>query len=215
MIFRIVKLLSCYCGSWISAILRKLDFRMSGEQRGFSLLETLVAVLILSLLLSGSMALVQQALQISSKLKNDTTALYLAQEGLELIKYQRDTNRLSDPDPDKWLENITKVVGQPCHSTKCIPRIDVTGGDFELDPCVGPCQSTGGLSYLRFNTISKIYAHQIGANWVITPYRRLIEIDCTGACVSTNEIRVRVTVDWKTTFGTRSYVVEENLLNWQ
>lgn len=185
------------------------------SQSGFSLLETLVAVSILGLLLTGSAALVQQALKVSSKLKNDTTALYLAQEGLELVRYQRDTNRLSNPLPNAWINGITGSA-QPCHNKPCISQINPSTGALVFLACNPPCQAPGGDSYLRFNTVSKLYAHQTGLNWVITPYRRLIEVECSdGPSCGSDEIRVRVTVNWNTVFGARSYVVEENLFNWQ
>ena len=170
-------------------------------RKGFSLIETLVAVSILSLMLTGAVALMQQTLQISSKLKSDTTAVFLAQEGLELIRWQRDTNRMNG---DSWMEDIHP--GDPCgNANGCIADLDISDGELELDSCGG-----GGCPLLRFDPVTKIYNYTVGGNSV---YRRTIRtFNVPGP---QPEVRVRVTVNWTTKFGARSYVVEENLLDWQ
>ena len=175
------------------------------SQSGFSLLETLVAVSILGLLLTGSAALVQQALKVSSKLKNDTTALYLAQEGLVLVRYQRDTNRLSDPDPDEWMDGI--AGGSNCGSGNgCTADVNPLTGVLTLNNNCG-----GGCPVLKFHAPTKTYNyHPAGVD---TDYRRTIWVNNIPG--PEPEVRVRVMVQWATVFGSRSYTVEENLLNWQ
>ena len=165
-------------------------------------METLVAVLILSLLLSGSAALVHQALRVSSKLKNDTTALYLAQEGLELVRYQRDTNKLSG---NPWLDGIHP--GDPCgQANGCMANVDPETGVLTFSKCGG-----GGCLFLKFHADTKTYNyHPAGID---TIYKRTIVTDNVPG--PEPEVRVRVIVVWDTSFGSRSYTVEENLLDWQ
>lgn len=174
-------------------------------KRGFTLIETLVAILLLSLMLTGASALVQQALQASSKIKNDTTALFLAQEALELVRYQRDTNRLGGVG---WMNGLRPLVGfgPPCGTVNgCIADINPTTGIVAFSEC-----PLGGCVFLMFDPAAKMYNYSGSQT---TPYRRTIRIVDVGGL--NPEVRVQVTVAWTTLFGSRSYVWEENLLDWQ
>jgi type II secretory pathway pseudopilin PulG len=63
--------------------------------RAFTLIETLVAVFILTIGVLGAFALINQTLNIAPQASYQLTASYLAQEGLELVRNIRDNN---------WLE---------------------------------------------------------------------------------------------------------------
>lgn len=62
---------------------------------GFTVIESLVAISILLLAVSGSFAAAQSSLQSSNFVKNRVTAYYLAQEGIEYIRHLRDNNGLA------------------------------------------------------------------------------------------------------------------------
>ncbi|TSC78817.1 MAG: Uncharacterized protein G01um101429_640 [Parcubacteria group bacterium Gr01-1014_29] len=170
-------------------------------KKGFTLIETLVAILLLSLMLTGASALIQQALQASSKIKNDTTAVFLSQEAFELVRYQRDTNKLGG---NPWMDGLQP--GPPCGTANgCIARINSSTGAVTFSACGG-----GGCPFLMFDPTAKIYNYSGSQT---TPYQRTIKIQSVGG--PNPEVRVQVTMAWTTIFGSRSYVWEENLLDWQ
>ena len=63
-------------------------------KKGFSIVEVLVAVSILGVGLALPMTIAFQAIQTSNIARDQVIAFYLAQEGIELVRYVRDTNIL-------------------------------------------------------------------------------------------------------------------------
>ncbi len=88
--------------------------------RGFTLIETFVAVLILIFAVIAPMGLLARAISDGNFAKNQVTAYFLAQEGVELVINKRDQNvaRSEDelPDPATWLNGL-----DACQSGGCNP----------------------------------------------------------------------------------------------
>src|SRR4051812_46204680 len=90
------------------------------HKKGFTLVETLVAVSILSLSIGAAFAAVQSGLQASSGAKDQVTAFYLAQEGMEYIKNVRDNNALNaiNGGSNTWLTGMAASSGDFCYFGK-------------------------------------------------------------------------------------------------
>ena len=63
-------------------------------RRGFTLVETLVAVTILLVVITGPMTIAQKGMQNAFYAGDQTTAVYLAQEAIEAVQRLRDNNAL-------------------------------------------------------------------------------------------------------------------------
>lgn len=61
------------------------------SQKGFSMVETLVAITILLFALVGPMTIAADGLQSTFFAREQTTAFYLAQEAIEFVQYERDS----------------------------------------------------------------------------------------------------------------------------
>ena len=61
-------------------------------QRGFTLIEVLVAIFIITVGAGGTIALIQKTLSFTSNAALQLRASYLAQEGMEIVRNIRDTN---------------------------------------------------------------------------------------------------------------------------
>lgn len=61
-------------------------------QRGFTLIEVLVAIFIITVGAGGALALVQKTLSFTTNAALQLEASYLAQEGMEIVRNIRDTN---------------------------------------------------------------------------------------------------------------------------
>ena len=71
--------------------MRKNISKFNG-QKGFTLVETFVAITVLVIAVLGPMSLLSRALQDSRYIKDEIIASYLAQEGVELVMDERNNN---------------------------------------------------------------------------------------------------------------------------
>jgi prepilin-type N-terminal cleavage/methylation domain-containing protein len=144
--------------------------------RGFSLIETLVAISILLLAITGPMVLVQRSIVASRLSRSQITAFYLTQEVMEFIRNIRDNNYLTGE--SDWLVGLEDCVGT---GDKCI--IDST--DNTISSCGVSCpvlkKSSEGL-------------YGYGASWEESNFLR--EINIIQSNENINEIFVDVDVYW-------------------
>lgn len=174
---------------------------MLTPKKGFSVIEMVVAIFVLSLSLTGITTLVQQSLRAGADFKNTLTAGMLAQESLELVRGKRDTNVLSGLG---WMDGIYPT---PCGSPDgCTTRINPADGSLVLQLCTGECES------LRFNSATGLYSYDAASS--VTMFIRKTRVEEITA--SPPEVRVTVEVTWPGLFTSlKSVRVEEHLLNWQ
>lgn len=62
------------------------------KQKGFTLVETFVAIIVLTIAVLGPMTLLSRALQDARYIKDQVTATFLAEEGIELVMDYRNNN---------------------------------------------------------------------------------------------------------------------------
>ncbi|MEK9147916.1 MAG: type II secretion system protein, partial [Patescibacteria group bacterium] len=73
-----------------------LEFGISPQERGFTILETVVAIVVILGAVTGPFVLATRGILSSSASKNKIIAANLAQEGIELIRAVRDNNLACD-----------------------------------------------------------------------------------------------------------------------
>ncbi len=74
------------------------------KQKGFTLVETLVGITVLLVAIVGPMTMAARGLQSAFHARDQITAVYLAQEAIEIIRAQRDQNALTRA---SWLSGIS------------------------------------------------------------------------------------------------------------
>ena len=67
-----------------------------GQKNGFTLLETLVTIVVISVGVLGSINLINNSFGLATIAKNKLIAADLAQEGFELVRNIRDVNYLNN-----------------------------------------------------------------------------------------------------------------------
>lgn len=186
--------------------------------RGFTLIETLVAVAILAFAVTGPLFTASRALVAAEIARDQLTASYLAQEGVEYVRAMRDTEYLaayqaggtsvSDTAWNNFLAGSNAGSITQCRSTTCTldpSRNMGSGSGFALLPCSG---GTCSPLYLT-NGIYTIRSDIAGAKQ--TPFTRTVQaID-----VSTGDERIVSKVSW--TFHETPYTVTitSHLTPWQ
>jgi prepilin-type N-terminal cleavage/methylation domain-containing protein len=196
------------------------------NQHGFSLIETLIAVSILMIAITGPLALVQAGLFSSIHQRNQVTATYLAQEALEYVKNLRDSNSysqysgttrgwLTGPDGVENSLLATCAVPNGCYVD---PHGKLTGGnpyvqtapsvpDKKLRQPPPPLPPTYTSTYTGVFS----YSYNNSSDYVDSPYTRTVKIES----VSPEEVRVSATVSWMDNALSRSYTVSTNLFNYE
>lgn len=161
-------------------------------KQGFTLIEVLVAIFILTVGVVGVFALINQALVSSSILINRLIASYLAQEGLEIMRNIRDTN---------WLESAAGAWDNGFPNAPCGVQYDKNS-----------CPAAWADEYLKINN-NGFYNHQ---NGIDTPFKRRISItkrDLTGDG-DPDMMKVKVIVTWEGRGRTHTFMAQENIYNW-
>ncbi|MBU4480158.1 type II secretion system GspH family protein [Patescibacteria group bacterium] len=158
------------------------------SNRGFTLVETLVAITILLVSIAGPMSLSQQGLKSTRLSKNQITAFYLAQDAVEFIKNKTITNILDSRSFDFGLN--------PCDPGPC--RIDTT--DASTNACGGPCD-------LLHKSPEGLYGYD--GSWTETDFRRKITV--TEGVANPDELLVTVEILWDN--GVKNIIVKDSIFD--
>jgi len=194
--------------------------------KGFTLIETLVAVLLLATAIAGPLTIASSALNSALVAKDQITAYFLAQDAVEYIRYKRDTACLAagspcTTDPTVWLSTVTNCVSAT-GATKCF--VDSTSNS-PANPTV--CPVVGGVcnQKIRYDSTNKRFTHAATSGSVkdtiftrtvsiINPYGASTSCAPAGKC----EALIVVTVTWNNSNNSlvpRNVTVRESIFNWQ
>lgn len=184
---------------------------------GFTLVETMVAVSILALAVVGPLMVAQRALLAAQISQERTTASFLAQEGIEYVRWMRDDAYLNayknggtTVSSDAWQDfttgasvwSITSCEGVTCTLDSTRPM--GTGSGFSLNTCSGSTCTALRLSHGFY-----IQSNVIGST--VTPFTRTIE----ATTVSSTDEQIVSTVTWDFHGVTYSVTTTDHLTPWQ
>ena len=179
------------------------------KRKGFTLVETLVAIAILLIAVVGPISLMGNSLSQIYIARDQIVAVNLAQEGIEVVRQIRDSNLLL-----RWIAGTTGagyvppaspdfregITNNPNCGTGCTLEIGLLPA---LTACGVGC--TGQL----YRAPGGTFTHSSAGNEK-TQFSRIIT--STEINLNDNEIRVTSTVTWKTSGGvTKTAEIRENL----
>jgi prepilin-type N-terminal cleavage/methylation domain-containing protein len=162
------------------------------QKAAFTLVETLVAIAILLLAIGGPLTIAAQSFFAARFSKDNLTAIYLAQEGIEVVRYQRDSNSLAGAD---WLSGLSNCLGEKCFR-----------GAFTNNPIFNACSAE--CIPLGYNETTNQYGY---GNIPVSKYTREISVQQ----LSETEIVVTSIVKWSNGSIEREVELKENLYNWR
>ena len=171
-------------------------FKKIKNNRGFTLIETMVAIFILSLALVALLTLMANSLFISRYNRNEITANYLLQEVIDTVKNDKSSNMLkalknpSDP-TDYWGDFVNRYLEKCEDKYGC--EIDAKSG--EINKC--DSEDCGYLSYDETaNNANGTYYYYNDADKNSSYFKRTIKIT-KNPITDIPELRIMVTISWR------------------
>jgi len=171
------------------------------NQRGFTVLESIIAIFVLSLSVSGAFSAVQQSFSQAIIAKDEVKAFYLAQEAIEIIINKRDSNQIDKirGGASTWLSGITDASNCPfgniCRADATTDSLVLCGNEWDSCPVLNQDQTTYLYNYSTGNA---------------SIFKREIQIESINA----NEIAVTVRIHWTKGLTSKEFKVKTHLFNW-
>lgn len=185
---------------------------------GFTLIEAMIAVTILTLSIAGPLFTANRAIVAAFTARDQLTASYLAQEGIEYVRAMRDNEFLlayqaggANISVAAWANFLTGGSSSSitqCRATTCSldpARAMGTGSGFSLQSCSGAACTPLYLANGIYTQQSEI------AGAVRTPFTRTIQ----AITASANDERIVSTVSWSFHDIPYSVTVTDHLTPWQ
>ncbi len=188
------------------------------------MVETLGAVLLLSIALVGPMVIVEKGLQASLIAKDQNTAFNLAQDAVEYIRFARDTNCLTAAATQcpggaggTWLYGTVNLGSFGCISADGVAACTIDSYANTGATCGASGTST--CPVINYNSTTNNYTYSTGANITPSIFTRAVQIQTPASCSTASnttpcEADITVTVSWNDPL-LHSIVVKESLYDWQ
>ncbi|MFM2357889.1 MAG: hypothetical protein RJA61_626 [Candidatus Parcubacteria bacterium] len=174
-----------------------MKYFFAKKNTGFTLLETLVAISILSLSIAGAFSVAQSGLSSAILARDQIVAFQLAQEAVELVRNIRDNNTHQNQD---WLTGLTSCIDVNC-AVNIKTRL--------VAPCTDACKVQKDAQGFYIQNSS-------GSN--PTGFKRTVRLEKVPSTVSipdAQEVKITVKMEWQKGSLVRDFTVVEHMFNWQ
>ena len=186
--------------------LKEKEFSFLKNNKGFTLVETLIAITLVTVGLLGAVTLIIYAISVTSLVRGKLIASQLAQEGVEVVRNIRDNNWLAGKiGDDNWYYGLN--IG------KCVPILsdENPAGNWELT------SFSDSKSIVYFNEDDLFYGQSgngpfASGNWGVAPFNLKRWLDITYV---NNRLEVVSHIDWSEKGKTHSFEIKDYLYNWQ
>lgn len=178
-------------------------FNFNAQQRGFTLIETLVAIFIFSISLVGLSTIASRGIAGVRGSSNEIIAQYLVQEGIEAMRHIRDSNYASmlNGGTETWSDGITNTCPE---GDQCIISVKFDSAPFaEIQECDSECAP------LRLDENTSLYQYARGP---VTPFVRTVTWE-SGA--TSEEIIITSEVVWEEGRIEKTTTASEIMRHWQ
>lgn len=161
--------------------------KISDTKKGFTLLEVLVAIVVITTGLAAALSLITITISSAAVSKDRLIAANLAQENLEVLRNIRDSNWLAQRD---WLTGISSIVSANVnYNSDALADLD---------------------DRLYFD--GTYYRHIVSGETSNTPFKRYLDISVEG---SPTVIKAKSVVEWTRRNRNNRVALEETLYNWK
>ncbi|MEK9132910.1 MAG: type II secretion system protein [Patescibacteria group bacterium] len=162
--------------------------KIKNTKSGFTLLETIIAIAVISLVITATAQLTQSSISIGGKSMRQFIANHLAEEGLEVVRNMRDSN---------WLQNQEWKKG-------------LADGVYTIQENFG--NENGKWSLSRVLTADSVPELALNEN---EKFERTIEISSLGKGGENLSIRVKSIVKYQDGNKAKELFLTADLTNWK
>ncbi len=179
------------------------------NKKGFTLIETLIALLIFATAVTAMIAITSHGITDMTSVKNKYIANYLAEEGLELVRYVRDDLYVKG---QSFLPNFTDTIASCANGCNADPVL-LFQNQGRLNDVFIECNPLSNCA-VRFDA-DGYYRGNLGSTGE-TPFTRIITVDTDGVASDQveHELHIKSTVTWQEGLITHMVSSEEHLFDW-
>lgn len=165
------------------------------KNKGFTVLELLASILVISIGILAAYSVTQRILAQTIDSADRITAVYLAKEGIEIVRNIRDTNWIEDTAvPTDWDDGLTVGDWQADYNTSGAIDDSYDSGEFLT------IDGNGFYSY---------------SGTLPTKFKRKITITSILPASGKDGINIEVEVSWEKRGQSHNLIVQENLYDWK
>lgn len=177
------------------------------RKNGFTLIETIVAVAILSMAVAGPLTLATKNIGAAAVSSDQIIAFYLAQEATEYVRNKIDTNILNGKALEgEWLDGIKDCVD---NENGCY--VNINKGSGSIEGCLtSNCDEADSDAQLKFEDGYYVKASE-HPDAVGTAFKRIIKI----VNINADEAGVSATVSWTSKYGEKHFTMHDDIYNWR
>lgn len=179
----------------LDILFKKKSIGRKMEQRGFTILELIITIFVFTVGVLGVYGVSQSSIYSVRYLNDRSNAIYLCQEGVEIIKNLRDGNFLVQPSPLPWDSGL---------ETTGYYEVDYHTVNLATAACSGSC-SYNDMKLLKLDS-DKFYSYTAGVT--NTKFKRKIYLERVG--LPDDYLKVIVTVYWRDK-GDHFVAMQDNL----
>lgn len=191
------------------------------KNKGFTLIETLIAILILTLAISGPIYIASMAFRNTIDSRDNITAQYLAEEVVESIRNNRDARMLKSSDSAKWISDgaggpsvtdLANCFNNAGESTnRCVMNRSAETGTYVFEQC----SSSGVCPNISFDPNGAIIYGKTGvadtSKFVREFYFEKGANDTSATTIPDNEAKLVVNIKWLNKGQSKVYTLTERL----
>src|SRR3989344_3821699 len=185
------------------------------KNSGFTLIETLIAVLLLATAIAGPLTIASKGLTSTMVAKDQFIAFYLAQDAIEQVRFLRDSACLASGGgptgcpANVWLSGLNNCL------TSASPDGCILDS-LATNPAA-PAACAGTCAVMRYDAANHVFNYNPAVPIVPQQFIRTIKVQNDPGGTSPDEAVVTVSVAWTDRAGvTRPPItVRENIFRWQ
>lgn len=162
---------------------------ISGTKRAFTLVETLIAITLITVVITAVTGLILTTLLANQRNLHTLQGLYLAQESLEAVRFMRDSN---------WLQNYSWNSGALWGNS-----FDVNSGPFYLKE-----ETSSPYFALSTNEDDGVFTNESNFDFLRT-------VTFSAVTDQIDTVEVTATVSWEDKGTPRSVNLSTYLTNWK